>query len=234
MAELYRVARRVDDLDQPLVSAERPEQLRDAAQLLDWRVARVDPAAHSRLLGHRSDYPNPILKPLPHLLFGMRAAVCIRHLQGFIVVKRCGNCPAAYDLRLGPPDMRRHPVVAEDRYPSLADVAHGLDHVVNLPLTIRTAEHDVKIEMRRHVLQRCQAQTVALDHQPQLDEVVDCPFPAGIWQGWSVEQHVRGTVLRRESEILRAWCAELTESWTHLTPPMIDEHTNFATYTMES
>ena len=104
----------------------------------------------------------------------------VGHLQRGFVVKRRRYCTATDRLRLSPPYVRWHPVVAEYGDASLADVAHGFDHVVYLPLTIRAAKHDVQIEVRGDILQRRQSQAMALDHKPQLHQVVDRPFSAGI------------------------------------------------------
>ena len=100
--------------------------------------------------------------------------------------------------------MRRHPVVAEDRNARGTDVANRLDHVLDLLLPVRPAEHDVQVEVRRHVLQSHQLQAFALYLQPQLHEVVDSPLASSIGQLRRIEQHVLNAVLGGEPQILTA------------------------------
>jgi hypothetical protein len=70
-------------------------------------------------------------------------------------------------------------MVAEYRNFRSGDVAHGMEHVLDLLVLPQIGEHNVIVENRRHVLQHRQLQAMLLDGQPQLDEVAQLPAAPG-------------------------------------------------------
>ena len=161
LAELDGVAVARVDLDQPLVRVEIPQQLGDAAEDRDRRIARVDAQADALLLGDGRDDLDPVFKVRPHLLFGVDAVMGERHRLGVLIIERRRHEPGPNPLRRRPPDVRGHPVVAKDRNAGPRHVADRVDHVLDLLVTARTVEHDVVVERRGTF-------SMALELQPEL------------------------------------------------------------------
>ncbi len=73
------------------------------------------------------------------------------------------------------PDVRRHPVIAENWDPRPRNAADGVNHVLDLLVTFRAAQHDVIVERRWHVLQRLQMQTVRLHLHAKFQQIGELP-----------------------------------------------------------
>ena len=217
LAELDRVRVRRHYLDQTLVRGKAAEQHRDTAERLNRRVARVDAQPDAFFLGDRRDDLDPVFQVLPHLLFRVLTVVGLRHLLRDLVVERRRHCARADAHVRRPPHSRGHPVVPEDRNPGPGHVPDGEDHVLDLLVPPRAAQHDVVIELRRHVLDGFQVQAVLFYRKAQLDQVLQLPPAPDRGHGSVADYHVGRAELRRERKELRRRPVDASETDSHET-----------------
>ena len=165
---------------------------------------------------NRRDDADPVLEVLPHLLFGILAAVGQRHRLRLLIVEGRGDRVVTYLLRRGAPYPGRHPVVAEDRDARPGDVADCVDHVLDLLVAFGPAQHDVVVEANGHVLDGRELWPVLLDVQAQADQIAELPSPSVAGKAQCIKEHIGGAELGAETQVLRRGILELAETRSHM------------------
>ena len=65
----------------------------------------------------------------------------------------------------------------EDRYPRFSNVGDGCGHVLDILVAPRPSEHGVLVKLIGDVLDRLEAEPIALDLLAERDEVLEVPSP---------------------------------------------------------
>ena len=145
--------------------------------------------------------------------------MCERECLGNRIIECSGKCATSNVLRRSAPYMRRHPVVTKDWDSCARDVTNCENHVLNLLVALRTIEHDVVIEVRRHVLKGGELEAKLLNAKAKLYQIVELPLTTITRNQWSIKEHISRAELLSELEILLACYLKLPEPWSHVLLP---------------
>ena len=105
------------------------------------------------------------------------------------------------------PHTRRHPVISKYWDASARYVTDGIDHVFDLLITFRPAQHDVIVKKTRNIFERFKMKAMGFNLLPQPFNISQFPSviarnhgPAtfGIHPGIRLEYNIGCTVLSRE------------------------------------